>query len=110
MFLILIGDIDKNMVNGFLSSFADDMKVGKAVESEEDDQKLQQDLHSVYAWTVQNNMELNGEKFDLMHYSHYGLNSTHQNLLVFIKLQSLHGVPRGTFKYYVTLLSWNAEI
>ena len=69
LFLILIGDIDQNVAKAFLSSFADDTRVGNHVDSEYEASQLQQDLDAVYQWTETNNMELNGDKFEHMHYS-----------------------------------------
>ena len=76
LFLILIGDIDRNVANSFLSSFADDTRIGRHVESEVDAGLLQKDLDAVYKWTEINNMELNGEKFEHMHYRVAGQNRT----------------------------------
>ena len=36
LFLILIGDIDKSVISSFLSSFVDDMRIGKEIVSKED--------------------------------------------------------------------------
>ena len=70
IFLILIGDIDQNIAHSFLSSFADDTRVGHAVDSHNDSANLQNDLEEIYLWTDANNMELNGGKFEHLHYSH----------------------------------------
>ena len=50
LFLILIADMDKDIPSSFLSSFADDTRVGSAIESTDDASKLQEDLHTVYNW------------------------------------------------------------
>ena len=70
LFLILIGDIDQNVAHAFLSSFADDTRVGKAIKSVEDADLLQQDLNQVYQWAESNNMDFNSSKFDLLRYGH----------------------------------------
>ena len=36
LFLILIGDIDKEVATSFISSFADDTRIGHEISSEED--------------------------------------------------------------------------
>ena len=72
LFLVLIGDIDKNIAAAFLSSFADDTRVGSSISSVQDTEVLQADLKSVYDWTIENNMELHGDKFELLR---YGVNS-----------------------------------
>ena len=58
LFLVLIGDIDKTVASSFLSSFADDTRVGKGIASEEDIHNLQADLEAFYQWSVDNNMTL----------------------------------------------------
>ena len=68
LFLILIGDIDKDVATSFLSSFADDTRVGKGISSVEDTRQLQADLESIYTWSVNNNMSFNSDKFELMRY------------------------------------------
>ena len=68
LFLILIGDIDRNIAKSFLSSFADDTRIGCHITSLEDTQALQQDLQAVYTWTSENNMELHGDKFECLRY------------------------------------------
>ena len=59
IFLILIGDIDKEVVASFLSSFADDTRIGREVDCENDADILQSDLNSVYQWCTDNNMSFN---------------------------------------------------
>ena len=72
LFLILIGDIDQNVAHAFLSTFADDTRVGKSIKSVADADLLQQDLDQVYQWAASNNMEFNSSKFELLR---YGTNS-----------------------------------
>ena len=69
MFLILIGDIDKEITSAFLSSFADDTRMGHSTDSPSDVIELQNDLNAVYQWTENNNMQLHGDKFEHLHYS-----------------------------------------
>ena len=68
IFLILISDIDRDIATSFLSSFADDTRIGQAVDCENDAYTLQQDLQSVYKWCEDNNMAFNSEKFECMSY------------------------------------------
>jgi len=68
LFLILIGDIDEQIRNSFLSSFADDSRIGKGIKSPEEAAQLQQDLIKVYNWAEANNMSLNATKFELLRY------------------------------------------
>ena len=68
LFLILINDIDEDIKSSFLSSFADDTRVGMGVETLEDVEQMQNDLNKLYEWANRNNMELNSSKFELMCY------------------------------------------
>ena len=68
LFLILIGDIDEDVASSFISSFADDTRVGNGVASLADMTRLQNDLVSVYMWAKRNNMELNDDKFEHLRY------------------------------------------
>ena len=68
IFLILIGDIDEDIVNSIVKSFADDTRVTKAVGSVEDTNLLQSDLDKIYEWSNINNMLLNDIKFELLRY------------------------------------------
>ena len=81
LFLILIGDIDKDVYHSFLSSFADDTRIGKGISTPEDSIKLQEDLNTVYNWASTNNMQFNHKKFELLR---YGTNSELQNSISYI--------------------------
>ena len=64
VFLVLIGDIDKDITSTFVSSFADDTRVAKGISSVEDVETLQ----SIYEWAEENNMEFNFPKFETLRY------------------------------------------
>ena len=68
IFLILIGDIDKDIHHCFVKSFADDTRATKSIKDAEDVKVLQQELEIIYKWTIDNNMKLNDMKFELLHY------------------------------------------
>ena len=68
LFLMLIGDINQDVAHAFLSSFADDTRIGSKIASPQDNKTLQADLDVVYEWTLVNNMELNADKFECMRY------------------------------------------
>lgn len=68
IFLILIGDIDKDIAQSFLSSFADDTRIGRQIDNIEDRNALQKDLETVYTWCNSNNMAFNSDKFEHMSY------------------------------------------
>ena len=69
LFLVLIGDIDREVADAFLSSFADDTRVGKDIASSTDTTLLQHDLDAIYKWSEDNNMMFNSDKFELMRYT-----------------------------------------
>ena len=62
LFLVLISHIDEGIYNSFVSSFADDTRIGIGIASSEDAQKLQSDLNQIYAWAKSNNMLFNSKK------------------------------------------------
>ena len=68
--LVLIGEINKNVAvaSSFLSSFADDTRVGKGITSQQDIQLLQADLEAIYRWSTENNMNFNCDQFELLRY------------------------------------------
>lgn len=68
LFILMIGDIDGNILQSFLSSFADDTRIGIGIKSAQDVKTLQEDLDKIYRWTVENNMVLNPSKFELLQY------------------------------------------
>ena len=68
LFLVLIGDIDNEVYHSFLSSFADDTRIGRGISSQADSELLQQDLEKVYKWATTNNMLFNDTKFELLRY------------------------------------------
>ena len=66
IFLILISDIDADVIDSIVKSFADDTRATKGVWSVDDAAKLQEDLQRIYEWTEDNNMKLNDVKFELL--------------------------------------------
>ena len=66
IFLVLIGDIDVDIINSIVKSFADDTRATKSVKSLEDVASLQNDLETIYRWTSTNNVELNDVKFEAL--------------------------------------------
>ena len=69
LFLILIGDIDKEIVNSIVKSFADDTRATKSILTLRDiNIILQEDLESLYKWTVESYMVLNDSKFEALRY------------------------------------------
>ena len=68
IFLILIGDIDKDIVKAIVKSFADDTRATNSIKSIEDTILLQEDLDRIYSWSDEANMELNDIKFEVVRY------------------------------------------
>ena len=65
IFLILIGDIDKDILNSFVKSFADDTFASKQVKTVEDVALLQLDLEKIY----------NGQTITILNLTMLSLNS-----------------------------------
>eukprot|EP00116_Pleurobrachia_bachei_P000853 sb/3461115/ len=70
LFLIFLNDLEDEVIDALLSFFADDSRVGMEIKTEEDCEKLQNDLYRVLQWAVHNNMVLNENKYELMVHRH----------------------------------------
>ena len=68
LFLIMIGDIDVELRHSKATSFVDDTRVTRKMETEEDVAMLQEDLKRLMDWADRNNMVINQDKFELMRY------------------------------------------
>ena len=68
LFIIMIADIDEKVKESIVRCFADDTKVSKKIENEEDKQKLQEDLDIIYKWAEENLMFFNTDKFEQLTY------------------------------------------
>ena len=113
IFLILIGDIDKNIATSFLSSFADDTRIGREVDCETDAESLQCDLNSVYDWCRENNMSFNSDKFEFMSYLSNANNAEFHNPIYLdnngkhikqkehVKDLGVYMSSSGSFRYHV---------
>lgn len=69
LFLILIDDIQDCIHHSSCLLFADDMKLMKEIESDDDYSKLQADLDSIMIWSVENKLNFNIKKCVVMTYS-----------------------------------------
>ncbi|KAK3884854.1 hypothetical protein Pcinc_010895 [Petrolisthes cinctipes] len=69
LFLVHIHDIDSNITNSTVTSFADDTRITKVINTNEDAVLLQNDLEEIYEWANINNMKFNNNKFDHLRYS-----------------------------------------
>ena len=85
LFLIFINCLDDtaNLIT-ILRKFADDSKVGQVIRSDEDRNKLQDCLNSLFDWTQQMGMEFNIGKCHVLHFGHrnpnYSYSISNQNL------------------------------
>ena len=59
LFLIMISDIDEKVKSCIVRSFADDTRVSKAVNSDEDRELMQSDLEEIYKWAKNMQLSLN---------------------------------------------------
>jgi len=91
LFLVLIGDIDTEIAHSFLSSFADDTRIGKGISSTQDALQLQEDLNKVYEWATANYMHFNDSKFELVR---YGKNLELQNETIYLSNNNTHIQPK----------------
>ena len=87
IFFILIGDIDEEVLESIVKSFADDTRATKAIKTLQDTSLLQNDLNAIYKWTDDNNMSLNDVKFEVLQ---YGKNQKNQ-----LKNQTTYETPSG---------------
>ena len=69
LFLIFINDIGSCIKDSFISCFADDTRIKKAVSSTSDVHKLQEDLNNTVKWSTENNMILHQDKFEYINHS-----------------------------------------
>ena len=69
LFLIHISDINEDVQNSRVSSFADDTRILKIIKDHNDRETLQSDLNIVYNWSKKNKMQFNESKFEMIRYA-----------------------------------------
>ena len=69
LFLIMLADINKDISESNLISFADDTRIYSKINDVTDCDTLQQDLNHVYDWASINNMFFNAQKFNYVSFS-----------------------------------------
>ena len=69
LFLVLMIDINKNILQATIGSFADDTRLWYKIMDLLSTNELQEDLLKVYKWAEVNNMDFNEDKFELMSFS-----------------------------------------
>ena len=67
LFLVYISDIAEGLKAKTLV-YVDDTKVRQQVNTEEDVELMQAELHKLYQWGINNNMEFNAKKFQVIRY------------------------------------------
>ena len=67
LFVIYINDLEENIA-GLISKFADDTKIGGVADSDEDCQRIQQDVDRLEKWAEKWQMEFNPDKCEVMHF------------------------------------------
>ena len=70
LFLMYIRDISKQ-VSANTKVFVDDTKMKDSIKNEDDVEKLQGNLDKLFEWQTENNMLLNGSKFQILRYGPY---------------------------------------
>ncbi|XP_072335049.1 multiple inositol polyphosphate phosphatase 1b isoform X1 [Scyliorhinus torazame] len=73
LFVIFINDLDEG-VEGWVSKFADDTKIGGVVDNEEGCCRLQKDIDRMQSWAEKWQMEFNPEKCEVVHFGRTNMN------------------------------------
>ena len=68
--IVYINDLSEVIKYSHIKIFADDSKLQHNISTPEDRERLQDDLEAVIKWSKDNNMELNEDKFELMHHGY----------------------------------------
>lgn len=68
LFLIFVNDLPREVFEVIVSLFADDLKLGKKIESAEDCVRVQRAIDSAYNWSLENKMEFNSKKCSVLYY------------------------------------------
>ena len=66
LFIIYLNDLEKCVKHSILSSFADDTRLKRSINTKNDVALLQSDLSKTIDWSVKNNMLLHQKKFELV--------------------------------------------
>ena len=119
LFLVLISDIDANIALSFLSSFADDTRLSRAVAGVTDASALQTDMEAVYQWAQDNNMTFNDLKFEMLRFgpdttlkictSYTSPDGAIINIKDHVKDLGVTVSADGTFKEHITKICQSAK-
>ena len=66
LFIIYLNDLESCIKHSVISSFADDTRLKRAINTTEDTVLLQSDLNNSIRWSDENNMQLHQSKFELI--------------------------------------------
>ena len=79
LFVVFINDLDEvlDLVDGFVSKFADDTKYGRVIRNEEDQAKMQRDIDKLLEWADKWQMDFNAKKCKMMHFGGKNLRYTY---------------------------------
>ena len=68
LFLLYVNDLEAVISHSNMGCFADDTRMSKKITTSSDCDLLQSDLNNVVQWSIDNNMELHEDKFELLVY------------------------------------------
>ena len=102
-FILFINGTGICVKHSIMQFFANDTRISKEIKSEADSVKLQEDLNSVIAWSLQNNMMLHEDKFELIVHKAGKLEIEPLPFATFLKVPS-YTVPSGKRLYPVDSL------
>ena len=97
LFIIYLNDLESCIKHSVTSSFADDTRLKKSINSSKDTELLQEDLNSSVRWSDEANMKLHQSKFELL--SHTTDNSKLLQELPFTKELSEYLTSDGSTIY-----------
>ena len=66
LLFILINDLGEDVFRSFISLFADDTRLTRHINSQEDIEDFQDEINNVYDWCKRNNMKFNSTKFEVL--------------------------------------------
>ena len=95
LFIIMIGDINRDVGSSKLISFADDTRVYRQIADTEDCDSLQQDLNSVYKW-ASDNMFFNAK---IIHYLPLSSSQASNKSNIYVNPSMVYGmdiIPQST--------------
>eukprot|EP00061_Rhincodon_typus_P003342 g19860.t1 len=75
-FMIYVTDLEDNIA-GLISKFVDDIKIGGVADSEQDRQRVQQDIDQLEAWSEKWQMEFNPKKCEVMQFGRSSTGGNH---------------------------------